>query len=73
MFILDPRKWLFTPFDCCALLYRERESRRIIHSIHLELRHFHQMNHGCRAGDDWRPCGVVAKALVGLWVWARWW
>ena len=22
-FILDPHKWLFTPFDCCALLYRE--------------------------------------------------
>jgi hypothetical protein len=25
-FILDPRQWLFTPFDCCALLYRERKS-----------------------------------------------
>ena len=22
-FILDPHKWLFTPFDCCALLYRD--------------------------------------------------
>ena len=22
-FILDPHKWLFTPFDCCALIYRE--------------------------------------------------
>ena len=21
-FILDPHKWLFTPFDCCALIYR---------------------------------------------------
>ena len=22
-FILDPHKWLFAPFDCCALLYRD--------------------------------------------------
>lgn len=22
-FIVDPHKWLFAPFDCCALLYRE--------------------------------------------------
>jgi hypothetical protein len=41
--------------------------------IHGEVRHFHQMNHRCRAGVDWRHCGVVAKAIVGLWVWAQWW
>jgi hypothetical protein len=41
--------------------------------IHVQVRHFHQMNHRCRAGVDWRHCGVVAKALVGLWVWAQWW
>ena len=22
-FIVDPHKWLFAPYDCCALLYRE--------------------------------------------------
>ena len=22
-FIVDPHKWLFAPFDCCALLYRD--------------------------------------------------
>ena len=27
-FILDPHKWLFTPFDCCALLYRNPELAR---------------------------------------------
>ena len=26
-FILDPHKWLFTPFDCCALLYRDPQAR----------------------------------------------
>ena len=25
-FIVDPHKWLFAPFDCCALLYRTRRS-----------------------------------------------
>jgi aromatic-L-amino-acid decarboxylase len=31
-FILDPHKWLFTPFDCCALLYREPERARATHT-----------------------------------------
>ncbi len=30
-FILDPHKWLFTPFDSCALLYREPELARETH------------------------------------------
>jgi glutamate/tyrosine decarboxylase-like PLP-dependent enzyme len=31
-FILDPHKWLFTPFDCCALLYREPALARATHT-----------------------------------------
>ncbi len=31
-FILDPHKWLFTPFDCCAVLYREPELARATHT-----------------------------------------
>ena len=31
-FILDPHKWLFTPFDCCALLYRRPELARATHT-----------------------------------------
>jgi len=31
-FILDPHKWLFTPFDCCALLYRQPELARATHT-----------------------------------------
>jgi aromatic-L-amino-acid/L-tryptophan decarboxylase len=27
-FILDPHKWMFTPFDCCALVYREPKRAR---------------------------------------------
>jgi glutamate/tyrosine decarboxylase-like PLP-dependent enzyme len=29
-FILDPPKWLFSPFDCCAVLYREPELARAV-------------------------------------------
>jgi L-2,4-diaminobutyrate decarboxylase len=31
-FIVDPHKWLFAPFDCCALLYREPELARAAHA-----------------------------------------
>ena len=31
-FILDPHKWLFTPFDCCALIYRDPALARATHT-----------------------------------------
>jgi aromatic-L-amino-acid decarboxylase len=31
-FIVDPHKWLFTPFDCCALIYREPALARAVHT-----------------------------------------
>ncbi|HEX7462916.1 MAG TPA: pyridoxal-dependent decarboxylase [Dermatophilaceae bacterium] len=31
-FIVDPHKWLFAPFDCCALLYREPALARSAHT-----------------------------------------
>ncbi len=31
-FIVDPHKWLFAPFDCCALLYREPALARTAHT-----------------------------------------
>lgn len=30
-FIVDPHKWLFAPFDCCALLYRDPATARRAH------------------------------------------
>ncbi|MGZ0213257.1 MAG: pyridoxal phosphate-dependent decarboxylase family protein [Actinomycetales bacterium] len=33
-FIVDPHKWLFAPYDCCALTYREPELARAVHSQH---------------------------------------
>ncbi|MGL4746018.1 MAG: pyridoxal phosphate-dependent decarboxylase family protein [Dermatophilaceae bacterium] len=31
-FIVDPHKWLFAPFDCCALLYRDPGLARAAHT-----------------------------------------
>jgi glutamate/tyrosine decarboxylase-like PLP-dependent enzyme len=31
-FIVDPHKWLFAPFDCCALLYRDPALARATHA-----------------------------------------
>lgn len=31
-FIVDPHKWLFAPFDCCALIYRDPEVARAAHT-----------------------------------------
>lgn len=33
-FIVDPHKWLFAPFDACALVYREPNIARITHTQH---------------------------------------
>jgi glutamate/tyrosine decarboxylase-like PLP-dependent enzyme len=33
-FIVDPHKWLFAPYDCCALLYRDPELGRRAHTQH---------------------------------------
>ncbi len=34
--IVDPHKWLFTPFDACALIYRNPETARLAHTQHAE-------------------------------------
>jgi L-2,4-diaminobutyrate decarboxylase len=35
-FIVDPHKWLFAPYDCCALLYRDPELARAAHTQHAD-------------------------------------
>jgi glutamate/tyrosine decarboxylase-like PLP-dependent enzyme len=33
-FVVDPHKWLFAPYDCAALLYRDPEDGRKAHTQH---------------------------------------
>ena len=35
-FIVDPHKWLFAPYDACALVYRNPEIARMAHTQHGE-------------------------------------
>ena len=48
-FVVDPHKWLFAPFDCAALLYRDPETARHAHA---------QMApylDSMRATEEWNP------------------
>ena len=52
-FIVDPHKWLFAPFDCCALLYRDPDIARAAHTQHAEyLDVLHADDH---ADEPWNP------------------
>jgi len=50
-FVVDPHKWLFAPFDCAALLYREPWLAKAVHSqdaSYLEVLH-------TDAPEEWNP------------------
>ncbi|MFM6970973.1 MAG: pyridoxal phosphate-dependent decarboxylase family protein [Rhodoluna sp.] len=48
-FIVDPHKWLFAPFDACALVYRNPQLALAAHSQHGE--YLETLNHS----GDWNP------------------
>ena len=50
-FIVDPHKWLFAPFDSCALIYRDPDVGRRAHTQHAE---YLDVLHGEPAGAE-RP------------------
>ena len=55
-FTVDPHKWLFAPFDCCALLYREPErARRAAH------RRRPTTSTRCRRADAWNPSDYAVQ------------
>ncbi len=53
-FIVDPHKWLFAPFDCCALVYRDPNVGRAAHTQHAE---YLDVLHSGDDSDDfeWNP------------------
>ena len=48
-FIVDPHKWLFSTFDCCALLYADPARGRAAHMQHAD--YLDALN----VDDDWNP------------------
>lgn len=47
-FIVDPHKWLFAPFDACALIYRDPQLAKSAHTQHAE--YLDTLNEG-----EWNP------------------
>lgn len=52
--IVDPHKWLFAPFDACALIYRDPEMGRRAHTQHAEYLDT------LTEGGDWSPSDYAA-------------
>jgi glutamate/tyrosine decarboxylase-like PLP-dependent enzyme len=55
-FIVDPHKWLFAPYDSCALLYRDPDVARRAHAQHAEYLDVLHGDHEIASGyADWNP------------------
>jgi aromatic-L-amino-acid/L-tryptophan decarboxylase len=65
-FVVDPHKWLFAPFDCAALLYRDPAKARAAHSQHAP--YLDPM----RAATNWDPADYayqLTRRVRGLPFW----
>jgi len=67
-FVVDPHKWLFAPFDCAALLYRDPQAARRVHTQdagYLDVLH-------TDAPDEWNPSDYayhLTRRARGLALW----
>ncbi|EPR75773.1 Aromatic-L-amino-acid decarboxylase [Leifsonia rubra CMS 76R] len=64
-FIVDPHKWLFAPYDCCALVYRQPELARAVHSQHAS--YLDAIDR-----DEWNPSELalhLSRRVRGLPLW----
>ncbi len=65
-FIVDPHKWLFAPFDACALVYREPSFAKTAHTQHGEYLDV------LTDGDDFNPSDYgfnLTRRVRGLPLW----
>jgi glutamate/tyrosine decarboxylase-like PLP-dependent enzyme len=68
-FIVDPHKWLFAPFDSCALLYRDPEVGRLAHTQHAE---YLDVLHGPTDEYEWNASDYahhLSRRARGLPLW----
>ncbi len=67
-FVVDPHKWLFAPFDCAALIYRDPQLARAVHTqdaSYLDVLHSDQR-------DEWNPSDYayhLTRRARGLPLW----
>ena len=65
-FVVDPHKWLFAPFDCAALLYRDPALARTVHTQHASYLDIFHME------SDWNPSDYafhLTRRARGLALW----
>lgn len=65
-FIVDPHKWLYAPFDACALVYRKPELARAAHTQHGEYLEV------LTDSDEWNPSDYafnLTRRTRGLPLW----
>ncbi len=66
-FVVDPHKWLFAPFDCAALIYRDPQLAKAVHTqdaSYLDVLH--------TEGDEWNPTDYayhLTRRARGLPLW----
>jgi aromatic-L-amino-acid decarboxylase len=68
-FILDPHKWLFAPFDCCALLYREPARAKATHTQDAS---YLDVIHTDATAGEWNPTDYayhLTRRARGLPLW----
>jgi L-2,4-diaminobutyrate decarboxylase len=71
-FIVDPHKWLFAPFDSCALLYRDPDVGRRAHTQHAEYLDVLHADHGAEDGPEWNASDFahhLSRRARGLPLW----
>ena len=69
--VVDPHKWLFTPFDCAALLYRQPELARRAHTQHAAYLEVMQQRRAVDA-QEWDPSDFayhLTRRARGLPLW----
>ena len=67
-FVVDPHKWLFAPFDCAALIYREPRLAKAVHTQ--DASYLDVMHDDSR--DDWNPSDYayhLTRRARGLPLW----
>ena len=71
--VVDPHKWLYAPFDCAALLYRDPSLARAVHSQKAEyLEAFHEPAGGGSSAQPFNPSDYafhLTRRARGLPLW----
>ncbi len=70
--IVDPHKWLFGPYDSCALIYRDPRIAKAAHTQHAEYLDVLQQDSATPRDEAWNPADLahhLSRRARGLPLW----